>query len=154
MKTIALVTLFLGMQLLAQDRSKQPAQATTTDLVNFAPGGLIRVTTASSNLFVEAWDRPEVEIRTIKSSRSAGCLDDIRVVTAHPSATETIFPARTTIDPRSITDLLATRLASTIRALVMVRSCAKSDPRAPSVRPASSVEVCRFMQYRRFMQYL
>lgn len=97
MKTIALVTLFLGMQLLAQDRSKQPAQATTTDLVNFAPGGLIRVTTASSNLFVEAWDRPEVEIRTIKSSRRAGCLDDIRVVTAHPSATE--LAITTTLPP-------------------------------------------------------
>ena len=97
MKTIAMATLFLGMQLLAQDGLKQPAQATTTDLVNFAPGGLIRVTTASSNLFVEAWDRPEVEIRTIKSSRRARCLDDIRVVTEHPSATE--LAITTTLPP-------------------------------------------------------
>ena len=97
MKTITLVTLFLGMQLLAQDRSNQPAQATTTDLVNLAPGGLIRVTTASSNLFVNAWDRPEVEITTIKSSRRAQCLDDIRVVTTHPSATE--LAITTTLPP-------------------------------------------------------
>ena len=64
-----------------------------------------------------------------------------------PACTETIFPARTTIDPRSITVLLATLLASTIRALVMVMSCAESDPSAPRARQASSVEVCRFMQF-------
>ena len=92
MKTIAITMLVFGLPLFAQDGIKQPAQATTTDLVNFAPGGVIRLTTASSNLFVEAWDRPEVEITTIKSSRRAGCLDDIRVVTGHPSATELAIP--------------------------------------------------------------
>jgi hypothetical protein len=48
-------------------------------------------------LFVEAWDRPEVEITTIKSSRRASCLDDIRVVTGHPSATEVAIT--TTLPP-------------------------------------------------------
>ena len=87
MKTIVITTLVFGLQLSAQD-GKQPAQVTTTDRVDFAPGGVIRLTTASSNLFVEAWDRPEVEVTTIKSSWRARCLDDVRVVTAHPSATE------------------------------------------------------------------
>ena len=58
-----------------------------------------------------------------------------------PACTETIFPARTTIDPRSI----AAPLAIMMRALVMVRSCAESDASAPNVRPASIVKVCRFI---------
>jgi hypothetical protein len=98
MKTLVITTLVLGLPLFAQDGSNQPAQATTTERVDFAPGGVIRLTTPSSNLFVEAWDRPEVEITTIKSSWRAQCLDDVRVVTGHPSATElsisTTLPSR------------------------------------------------------------
>ena len=67
--------------------------------MDFAPGGVIRLTTASSNLFVEAWDRPEVEVTTIKSSWRARCLDDVRVVTGHPSATE--LTITTTVPPSS-----------------------------------------------------
>ena len=88
MKAIVITALVFGLQLFAQDGIKQPVQATTTDRVNFAPGGVIRLTTASSNLFVEAWDRPEVEITTIKSSWRARCLDDVRVVTDRRSDTE------------------------------------------------------------------
>lgn len=98
MNTIVITALVFGLQLFAQDGIKQPAQVTATDRVNFAPGGLIRLTTPSSNLFVEAWDRPEVEITTIKSSRHARCLDDVRVVTDRRSATElaitTTLPSR------------------------------------------------------------
>lgn len=98
MNTIAITTLVFGLQLLAQDGIKQPVQATTTDRASFAPGGVIRLTAPSSNLFIEAWDRSEVEITTIKSSRRARCLDEVRVVTAHPSATElsisTSLPSR------------------------------------------------------------
>ena len=95
MKAILITALACGLQLFAQDGIKQPVQTTTTDRVNFAPGGIIRLTTASSNLFVEAWDQPEVEIRTIKSARHAGCLDDVRVVTqasAHELAITTTLP--------------------------------------------------------------
>ncbi len=63
------------------------AQVTSTERVSFAPGGVLRVTTASSNLMVDAWDRPEVEITTIKTGRSS-CLDSLRIVTDRPSATE------------------------------------------------------------------
>jgi hypothetical protein len=58
-----------------------------------------------------------------------------------PACTETIFPARTTIDPRSITVRLATRLASTIRALVIVTSCAESDATAPNIMQAQLVQM-------------
>jgi hypothetical protein len=88
MKLIVITMLVFGLQLFAQDGSKQPAPVTTTDHVNFAPGGVIRLTTSSSNLFVEAWDRPEVEITTTKSSRHARCLDDVRVATERRSDTE------------------------------------------------------------------
>jgi hypothetical protein len=88
MKLIAITTLVFGFQLFAQDAIKQPGQVTTTDRVNFAPGGVIRLTTTSSNLFVEAWDRPEVEITTTKSSQRAKCLDDVHVATNRHSATE------------------------------------------------------------------
>jgi hypothetical protein len=54
MNTIVITTLIFGLQLFAQDGIKRPAQVTTTDRVDFAPGGIIRLTTRSSNLFVEA----------------------------------------------------------------------------------------------------
>jgi hypothetical protein len=88
MNTIVITTLVFGLPLIAQDGIKQPVQATTTDRVNFATGGVIRLTTSSSNLFVEAWDRPEIEITTIKSSWRARCLDDVRVVADRRSDTE------------------------------------------------------------------
>jgi len=88
MNKLLMTTLVCGLQLFAQDGFKQPVQVTTTDHVNFAPGGLIRLTTSSSNLFVEAWDRSEVEITTIKSGRNARCLDDIHVVADRRSDTE------------------------------------------------------------------
>lgn len=88
MKPIAITTLVFGLQLFAQDGIKQPPQATTTDHVNFAPGGTIRLTAQASNLFVEAWDQPEVEITTIKSARRASCLDDVHVVTKKASVNE------------------------------------------------------------------
>ena len=47
-----------------------------------------------------------------------------------PAAAETILPARTTIEPRSITVPLPT----TIRAFVIVRSCAASGATALNVR--------------------
>ena len=88
MKLVVITTLVFGLQLFAQDGKTLPVPVTSTDSVNFAPGGLIRVTTSSSNLFVEAWDRSEVEITTIKSSRRAKCLDDVHVVTDRRSVTE------------------------------------------------------------------
>lgn len=98
MNTIVITALVFGLQLLAQDGIKQPAPVTTTDRADFAPGGLIRLTIPSSNLFVEAWDRPEVEITTIKSSGRTRCLDEVRVGTDRRSATElaisTTLPSR------------------------------------------------------------
>ena len=96
MKTTMITALVFGLQLFAQDRAR-PADVTNTQQVDFAPGGAIHLTAASSNLFVEAWDRPVVEITTTKSSRRARCLDEIRVVTERASATE--LAITTTLPP-------------------------------------------------------
>jgi len=88
MKLMVITPLAFGLQSFAQDGKNLPVPVTSTESVNFGPGGVIRVTTSSSNLFVEAWDRPEVEITTIKSSQRAKCMDDIHVVTNRVSATE------------------------------------------------------------------
>ncbi len=91
----ALAMVFFGLSAFGQDApvessTKLPVQATSTELLNFVPGGVLRLTTGSSNLMVEAWDRPEVEITTIKSAKPAGrsCLDRVRIVTERPSGTE------------------------------------------------------------------
>lgn len=44
------------------------AQISTTERVNFAAGGIIRLTGSFGDLNVEGWDRPEVEITVIKST--------------------------------------------------------------------------------------
>ncbi len=92
------VTCVFALRLAGADGIRQPAQATATERVNFAPGGVIRLNLPSSNLFVEAWDRPEVEITTIKSTgrsyqsdqqdQGARCLENVRVVANRASATE------------------------------------------------------------------
>ena len=51
----------------AQETTKQPGEATTTERMNFAPGGTIRVEHSYGDLRVEGWDRPEVKITVTKS---------------------------------------------------------------------------------------
>src|SRR5262245_5140727 len=58
-----------------------------------------------------------------------------------PDATETIFPVFTTMDPRSITVPFAT----TMRAFVIVTSCAESGAIAPSIKQTSIIKMYRFM---------
>src|SRR5207253_2616162 len=67
-----------------------------------------------------------------------------------PAVTDTIFPPRTTIDPRSITVPLATM----IRALVIVRSCADARVSAAvlSCFPSQRVECEQKAQWRSRMK--
>ena len=48
------------------DEEKQ-FQVTSTDTVNFAPGGLIRITGSYGDVSVEGWEQPKVEVTVIKS---------------------------------------------------------------------------------------
>jgi len=56
----------------AEHRAEQPrekVQVSKTDRLDFPAGGTIRLTNSIGVLTVEAWDRPDVEITTIKSTK-------------------------------------------------------------------------------------
>ncbi len=79
----------MALPLAAQTEIRQVTQVTKTERVDFAPGGLIRLDTASGNLSVEAWDQPEVEITTVRSSwKDARCEGTVQIVTDKLSTNE------------------------------------------------------------------
>src|SRR5450432_4270312 len=59
--------LTIGMPLFADTMPTQPVQATTTEHMNFAPGGTIRLNNSFGYLSVEGWDQAEVEVTVVKS---------------------------------------------------------------------------------------
>jgi hypothetical protein len=61
-----LVALAVMLPSLRAESFKQ-VQATNTERVNFAPGGMIRLNNLDGEMSVEGWDRPEVEVTVIKS---------------------------------------------------------------------------------------
>ena len=79
----------------------------------------------------------DVPVRVDEARHRAHALgvDDLaaRAARGAPAATDTILPPRTTIEPRSMTVPLPT----TMRALVIVRSCAAAGAAAPSTKPQS-----------------
>jgi hypothetical protein len=48
------------------DEMKQ-CQVTSTETVNFAPGGIVRITGSYGDVSVEGWEQPKVEVTVIKS---------------------------------------------------------------------------------------
>jgi hypothetical protein len=72
-RTLAVLGFGTGCLLLAADEPKQKVQVTKTERMDFPSGGTLRLTKSTGVLTVEAWDRPDVEITTIKSS------DNVRV---------------------------------------------------------------------------
>ena len=80
----------------AQEIVKQSGDATTTERMNFAPGGTIRVEHSYGDLRVEGWNRPEVEITVTKSllrfgqlqAQDSRRLDDIHMSAERKSPTE------------------------------------------------------------------
>ena len=75
-----------------------PPEKTTTEHVDFAPGGTIRINGSYGDLNVEGWDRPEVEMTVVKTlpyagkpkppEQSAATLDQFRIVTEHKTPPE------------------------------------------------------------------
>jgi hypothetical protein len=68
-RTLLVVGFALGC-LLADDGPPQKVQTTKTERMDFAPGGVLRLKNSSGVLIVDGWDRPEVEITTIKSTKA------------------------------------------------------------------------------------
>src|ERR1700689_993374 len=77
---------------------KPPPEKTTTERVDFAPGGTVHIDGSYGDLNVEGWDRPEVEVTVIKTlpyghkdkqpDQGASDLDRVRIVTEHKSPSE------------------------------------------------------------------
>jgi hypothetical protein len=57
--------------LLAAGEPRQKAQVSKTERIDFPSGGTLRLTNSVGALTVEGWDRPDVEITTIKSTKFA-----------------------------------------------------------------------------------
>jgi hypothetical protein len=93
----------------AADTVGKPAEVITTDRVDFAPGGTIRIDGSYGVLNIEGWDKPEVEITFTKSrplrfgespspDRDKSRLESIQLKTERKSATE--LAITTTLKPR------------------------------------------------------
>jgi hypothetical protein len=82
----------------AEKAPKQSFEVTSTERVNFPPGGTIRVDHSYGYLTVEGWDEPEVEITVTKSTnrfyepeqkeQAGKVFEQIRVVTERRSDNE------------------------------------------------------------------
>src|ERR1022692_544251 len=69
-RILAVLGFGAGCLLLAADEPKQQVQVSKTERIDFPPGGTLRLTKSTGVLTVEAWDRPDVEITTIKSTKT------------------------------------------------------------------------------------
>jgi hypothetical protein len=77
--------------LAANDAPDEPVQATHTERMDFPTGGTLRMLKSTGDLTIEGWDRSDMEITTVTSTKSyhpedrtaaAKSLDRIRLVTA------------------------------------------------------------------------
>jgi len=91
--------IFLGVTLpaFAESAIKQSPEQ-TTERFNFAPGGMIRIEGSFGDLNIDGWEKPEVEVRVIKTlpyghkakqlDQGVADLDRVRIVTEHKSPPE------------------------------------------------------------------
>jgi len=64
------VVLATASSLFAADSPKQRVEASHTERMDFPPHGTLRLTNSVGVLTVETWSRPDVEITTIKSTKT------------------------------------------------------------------------------------
>jgi putative adhesin len=65
-----LIVLLTAIALQAADEPESRVQITNTERIEFPAGGTLRLNNSVDELTVTGWDRPEVEITTIKSTRA------------------------------------------------------------------------------------
>jgi hypothetical protein len=63
-----LIALGMALPVLAEGPAAQFTQVTDTRLISFSPGGTIRIVKSYGDLYIEGWDRAEVEMIVIKST--------------------------------------------------------------------------------------
>ncbi len=67
---LMLIGLAVSCLAIADDAPILQVQATHTERMEFPSGGVLHLKKSTGNLTVEGWDRPDVEITTIKSTKS------------------------------------------------------------------------------------
>jgi hypothetical protein len=90
MRIVALIVFGAGCLLAAAGEPGQKAQVTQTERIDFSDGGPLRLASSIGVLTVEAWDRPDLDITTDKSTKvehdahqrekAAQQLESVRVV--------------------------------------------------------------------------
>jgi len=91
-------TIFLCALAVLRAEDFKQTQATSTERIEFAPGGVIRLDHSIGDLYIEGWDQPAVEITVVKSTpynfepkhpeRAGQHLERIQVHTERRSNTE------------------------------------------------------------------
>jgi len=118
---LAVTLLAAALPSFADDRNPQPVQTATTQRIDFAPGGLIRLNDSYGDLFVSAWDQPQVELTVTKSLPLLGD-------SAHPErARQRLEEVNVAAEKRSATELVV----STIRRKRAGRVMLKYEIRVP-----------------------
>ncbi len=111
---LALIGIGVSSALVADDAPVEQVQATHTERMDFPPGGLLRMIKSTGDLTIEGWDRPDMEITTVKSTKSyhsgdraaaAKRLDRIRLVPERKGEELTI----TTVFPKHAIPLRVVR---------------------------------------------
>jgi hypothetical protein len=64
------VIVLSAVVLRGDDEPKSKAQVTKTERIDFPPGGVLRLNDSIGELTVAGWDKPDVEITTIKSTNA------------------------------------------------------------------------------------
>jgi hypothetical protein len=99
---------FLVVPLSLLGAALPPPQTTTTEHMDFAPGGLIHINGSYGDLNVEAWDRPEIAVTVIKSLPYGYKPNQPEQATAHLDAVHIVTERKTPAEA-TITTSLPTR---------------------------------------------
>lgn len=94
MRLLTLIGFGTVCLLFAGDEPKQKVQVSKTERMEFPSGGALRLTNSIGILTVEAWERPGVEITTIKSTKRA------YTVSERDKATQELDKVRVTAERR------------------------------------------------------
>lgn len=71
MRTLIAIGLGMSCMLLAADETAQKIRVTKTERIDFPSGGALKLTNPVGELTVQGWDRPDVEIATLISTKEA-----------------------------------------------------------------------------------
>jgi hypothetical protein len=66
----AWILLLAAISLFAQDKPVDRLRTEKTQTIEFTAGGLVRMKNSTGALTIEAWDKPTIELTTIKSAKS------------------------------------------------------------------------------------